>query len=293
MTYQPVNAFDAFAIRVDSLEPPLVMTQPMGARFADHRGLIEMPALMVLFDDLGGIPFSFADRSSSSLQARLSVSVGPRPGLTDVLRGESVLSMSDEAFGSTTVRVTRGDDEEVAGGRARSARVGRARIGESEIVVGPTLPAPDDAELPEPIDQSLTGAQIVASIADGERRIGPLGELLGASIADADPAAVRLAIPAAKWMGNFFGTMHGGMIATIVAQAASLGVAANLRAGVGYQLVEFTVAFLRSPAVDGRSVTATAIPVKIGRRLSTVDVELHDADGILLARATADARCDV
>ena len=145
MTYQPVNAFDAFAIRVDSLEPPLVMTQPMGARFADHRGLIEMPALMVLFDDLGGIPFSFADRSSSSLQARLSVSVGPRPGLTDVLRGESVLSMSDEAFGSTTVRVTRGDDEEVAGGRARSARVGRARIGESEIVVGPTLPAPGGA----------------------------------------------------------------------------------------------------------------------------------------------------
>ena len=109
----------------------------------------------------------------------------------------------------------------------------------------------------------------------------------------ADPAALRLAVPAAKWMGNFFGTMHGGMIATIVAQAASLGVAANLRAGVGYQLVEFTVAFLRSPAVDGRVVTATVTPVKIGRRLSTVDVELHDADGMLLARATADARCDL
>lgn len=292
MTYQPVNAFDAFAIRVDSHEPPLVMTQPMGTRFADHRGLIDMPALMVLFDDLGGIPFSYADRSSSSLQARLSVSVGPRPALTDVLRGESSLRMSDEAFGSTAVRVTRGD-EEVAGGRARSARVGRARIGESEIVVGPTLPAPDDAELPEPIDPSLTGAQIVASIADGERRIGPLGELLDGSISDADPAALRLAVPAAKWMGNFFGTMHGGMIATIVAQAASLGVAANLRAGVGYQLVEFTVAFLRSPAVDGRVVTATVTPVKIGRRLSTVDVELHDADGMLLARATADARCDL
>ena len=80
VTYQPVNAFDAFCDPGRLLEPPLVMTQPMGARFADHRGLIEMPALMVLFDDLGGIPFSFADRSSSSLQARLSVSVGPRPG---------------------------------------------------------------------------------------------------------------------------------------------------------------------------------------------------------------------
>ena len=91
---------------------------------------------------------------------------------------------------------------------------------------------------------------------------------------------MRLAIPAAKWMGNF---RHDARRHDRDHRRAGgvAGVAANLRAGVGYQLVEFTVAFLRSPAVDGRSVTATAIPVKIGRRLSTVDVELHDADGIL------------
>ncbi|GED99329.1 PaaI family thioesterase [Gordonia crocea] len=287
----PKNAFEAFAIRVIADSDPIAMTQSLGTRVLDHRGLVDMPALMVLFDDLGGIPFAIADRSSSSLQARLSLSMGARPGVDDVLRGDSRVEMSDEALGSTTVRITRGG-EPVLTGTARNVRVGRAVVGESEVVVGEPLPAPDEVPAPAPIDPSLTGAQIIASIADGSRRIGPLAELLGGEVVDPDPAALRFAVPAAQWMGNFFGTMHGGMIGAITAQAASLGVAANLRAGVGYQLVEFTVAFLRSPAVDGRPVTATVTPVKIGRRLSTVDVVLHDADGTLLARGTADARCD-
>nr|WP_249361958.1 PaaI family thioesterase [Gordonia araii] len=200
--------------------------------------------------------------------------------------------MSDEGLGSTRVDIVRGEDA-VASGFARSVRVGRAVIGESEVVVGETLPAPDEAELPPPIDPAFSGADIVAAIADGGLRIGPLAELLGGTIVDPNPEALRFAVPAVAWMGNFFGTMHGGIIGTIVAQAASLGVAANMRAGTGYQLVDFTVAFLRSPAVDGQPVTATATPAKLGRRLSTVDVELRAADGTLLARATADARCDL
>ncbi len=291
MTYAPRNAFDAFAIRMVADSDPIAMTQSLGTRVLDHRGLIDLPALMVLFDDLGGIPFALADRSSSSLQARLSLSMGSRPAPGEVLRGDSRLVMSDDALGSTTVRIT-GDGEPVVIGSARSVRVGRAVVGESEVVVGEPLPAPDEAPVPVPIDPSLSGAQVIAAIAAGRLPVGPLGELLGAVVVDAEPAALQMTVPAVAWMGNFFGTMHGGMIGTITAQAASLGVAANLRAGVGYQLVEFTVAFLRSPAVDGRAVTATVTPVKIGRRLSTVDVALHDADGTLLARATADARCD-
>lgn len=292
MTYRPKNAFDAFAIRIVPGSDPISMTQPMGTRIVDHRGRVELPALMVLFDDLGGLPFALADRSSSSLQARLSVSVGAGLALGDVVRGDGQLLMSDESFGSTRVRLSR-DGEPVASGSARSVRVGRAVIGESEVVAGETLPAPDDAELPTPLDPSLSGAQIVAGIADGSLSAGPLAELLGAKIADPDPSALRLAVPTVAWMGNFFGTMHGGIIATITAQAASFGIAANMRPGVGYRIVEFTIAFLRSPALDGRPVVATVKPVKIGRRLSTVDVELHADDGTLLARATADARCDL
>ncbi|MFT4201018.1 PaaI family thioesterase [Gordonia sp. (in: high G+C Gram-positive bacteria)] len=291
MTYSPKNAFDAFAIRIVPDADPIAMTQPLGTRIADHRGLVDLPALMVLFDDLGGLPFAIADRSTSSIQARLTVSMGARPQLGEVVRSEGELMMSDDAMGSTAVRVTRGD-ELLMQGQARNVRVGRAVVGESEVVAGEPLPAPDDAELPEPIDPALSGAEVVAAIADGRRRIGPLGELLGATIVDPDPAALRIEVPAVEWMGNFFGSMHGGMIGTIVAQAASLGVAANMRPGTGYQLAEFTVAFLRSPAVDGQRLVATVTPVKLGRRLSTVDVELHAADGTLLARGTADARCD-
>ena len=291
MTYQPTNAFEAFAIRLVADSDPIAMTQTLGLRVADHRGLIDLPALMVLFDDLGGIPFALADRSSSSLQARLTVSMGSCPSIGDVLYGDSSLVMFDEAIGSTTVSIRRGD-EPIVVGSARSVRVGRAIVGESELVAGEPLPAPDDAQKPPPIDEALSGAQLVESIAEGHRSIGPLAQMLGGSIIDPDPSALRFAVAATPWMGNFFGTMHGGMIATIVAQAASLGVAATMPAGRDYQLIELTVAFLRSPAVDGQEVVATVVPVKLGRRLTTVDIALHDSDGTLLARGTADARCD-
>jgi uncharacterized protein (TIGR00369 family) len=292
VTHSPTDAFEAFAIRVVADSAPIAMTQSLGTRILDHRGLVDLPALLVLVDDLGGVPFALADRSSSSLQARLTMSMGARPDRGDVLRGDSELEMFDDALGSTTVRVVR-DDEVVVRGQARSVRVGRTVIGESGVVVGEPLPAPDEAEPPPTIDPTLSGAAVIASIADGTLRIGPLAELLNATIIDPDPTALRLAVETSRWMGNFFGTMHGGIISTIAAQAASLGIQANMPTGHDYQLIEFTIAFLRSPAVDGQRITATVNPVKIGRRLSTVDVLLQDAEGTLVARATADARCDL
>lgn len=172
MTHSPTDAFEAFAIRVVADSAPIAMTQSLGTRILDHRGLVDLPALLVLVDDLGGVPFALADRSSSSLQARLTMSMGARPDRGDVLRGDSELEMFDDALGSTTVRVVR-DDEVVVRGQARSVRVGRTVIGESGVVVGEPLPAPDEAEPPPTIDPTLSGAAVIASIADGTLRIGP------------------------------------------------------------------------------------------------------------------------
>ena len=76
----------------------------------------------------------------------------------------------------------------------------------------------------------------------------------------------------------------------VVAQGLSFAAQAAAP-GAGYQLIDFTVAFLRSPAVDGRTVQVHTRPVKVGRRLGVFAADLYDGD-VLLASGTADARFD-
>ncbi|ALG85755.1 PaaI family thioesterase [Gordonia phthalatica] len=288
------DPFTAFAIGREPGDPTPAMTQLLGTDLTDHRGLIELPALTVLFDDLGGLPFFHADPETSSMQARLSMSMLHRPAADDVLRATARLAMSDAGYGSTTVEITRGDGAVLCVGTARNVRVGRP-------IVDAT--AADDFSLPDPVapntrpvvappDPELSGAEVVARLIDGTLPLGPIADLLGASVAStADDGTVSVEFTSEPWMANLMGTMHGGVIGAMLAQACSFGAQRNVRAHGAYQLIDFTCEFHRSPVVDGRRVRVEVTPVKLGRRLSIFDARMYDGEQ-LLGRATADARYD-
>ncbi|WP_026917313.1 PaaI family thioesterase [Gordonia shandongensis] len=286
---EATDPFTLFAIGrgPDGADPE--MTQRLGARLTDHRGVIEVPALTVLFDDIGGLPFFFADTGASSMQSRLSMSMLHRPAVDEVLSARADLRMMDPAYGTTSVTITGERGRTLCVGTARNVRVGRAVTdGDLEI------PLPEAVDgglvLPRP-DSSLSGGEVVTGIMRGELPIGPIAEALGASIVRVDDS-LSMTYATAPWMANIMGTMHGGVIAAMLAQSCSLAAQQQVRAGGDYQVIDFTCEFLRSPAVDGRSVRVEAAPVKLGRRLSIVDARMYDGDQ-LLGRATADARFDL
>lgn len=288
------DPFHAFAIGRESGEPAPAMTQLLGTDLCDHRGLIELPALTVLFDDLGGLPFFFADPETSSMQARLSMSMLRRPAPDDVLRATARLAMSDAGYGSTTVEITRGDGDVVCVGSARNVRVGRPVVeSAADDFWLPDPVAPDSHALVAPPDPALSGGEIVAGLIDGTLALGPIAELLGGTpISTDESGAVVVEFTSEPWMANLMGTMHGGVIGAMLAQACSFGAQRNVRAHGAYQLIDFTCEFHRSPVVDGRRVRVGVTPVKLGRRLSIFDARMYDGD-TLLGRATADARYDV
>lgn len=287
------DPFTTFAIgRAADVDAP-VLIQKLGSGVTDHRGLIELPALTVLFDDIGGIPFSGLNAASSSMQARLTMSMVQRPALDDVLRASAALRMHDDAFGTTSVTIAGSAGETVCFGTARNVRVGRPTSGAPEDQWPPEQPAPDGVPAVERIDPALSGAEVIAKLIDGSLPMGPISQILdGGVTGTGDDGSVDVRFTAAPWMRNLMGTMHGGVIAAMLAQACSFGAQRNVRAGGGYQLIDFTCEFHRSPVVDGRSVRIEAVPVKLGRRLSLFDARMYDGDQ-LLGRATADARFDV
>ncbi|WP_290850690.1 PaaI family thioesterase [Gordonia sp. (in: high G+C Gram-positive bacteria)] len=287
------DPFAAFAIDREPGYPPPAMTQLLGTGVTDHRGLVELPALAVLFDDLGGMPFYFAEPETSSMQARLSMSMLHRPEVHDRLRATAELAISDPGYGSTTVQITRADGSVVCVGTARNVRVGRPVVDGSDDLALPEPVAPNSQPAVAPLDPALSGAEVVAQLIDGTLPVGPITELLGGSVTRSDDdGSVAVEFTAAPWMANLMGTMHGGVIAAMLAQACSFDAQRNVRAGGGYQLIDFTCEFHRSPVVDGRSVRVEVTPVKLGRRLSIFDARMYDGEQ-LLGRATADARFDV
>ncbi|AUH69928.1 MULTISPECIES: PaaI family thioesterase [Gordonia] len=285
------DPFTTFAIGRDTDVDAPVLVQKLGSGVTDHRGLIELPALTVLFDDVGGVPFYRLDAASSSMQARLTMSMVRRPAPHDVLRASADLRMHDDAFGTTSVTITGSAGETVCFGTARNVRVGRPTSG--DLQWHPEQPAPDGVPAVERIDPSLSGAEVVAKLIDGSLPMGPISEILdGGVTGTGDDGSVDVQFTTAPWMRNLMGTMHGGVIAAMLAQACSFGAQRNVRTGGGYQLIDFTCEFHRSPVVDGRRVRIDVVPVKLGRRLCLFDARMYDGDR-LLGRATADARFDV
>lgn len=273
--------------------------QQLSARFADHRGRIDLPALGVLFDHLGGIPFQLMnlDIGGFTIQARLSISAQGHVGIGERLTSSAQIATHDDNYATTSVEIRTSSGTVCCVGTARNVVVGRS--GEpisADGEAGGDIPDGADADgirLPEAIDPKLAGRDIVAEIANGTRDAGPLVDLLNGRVeiegSGAD-AVLRLRARTEDWMGNMFGTMHGGVIATIVGQAASLAGQVHTAPGQDYSVSDLAVGFYRSPAVHGGEVIAEVVPIKLGRRIGSFDVTLTAHDGMLLSRGTADVR---
>ncbi|MCF8612067.1 PaaI family thioesterase [Gordonia sp. HY285] len=287
----PTDPFTAFAVGRDVDFDGAVMHQALGSRVTDHRGLIDLPALAVLFDDLGGYRFFIEDPAATSLQSRLTMAMLDRPDVDERVQATADLRMSSPGYGTTTVEITGDGGRVLCSGLARNVRVGRAASGPAELNLA-VPQAPNDVPIVDALPGGLTGREVIDAIRRGAP-IGPIATMLGGSISAADDDGLTYTTETAAWMGNMMGTMHGGVIGAVVAQGCSFGAQLYTGAGQRYQMVDFTVAFLRSPAVDGRRIHTRVSPIKLGRRLSVFDADLRDEDGTLLAHATADVRFDV
>lgn len=295
--HDPLSAFHLGDISVS--ESGVRASQQLCPRFADHRGLIELPALAVLVDHCGGIPFHGVhdDPAAATLQARLSLSTHGRAGIGDLLTARAEVVMHDDSFGSTSVEIRTGAGDLCCVGTARNVSVGRVPTGATPAAeLG--LPTPqcadaDDIALPEPIPAALSGRAVVDEIASKMREPGPLTDMLNGRVEVIDGPAgresgIRFRSATEPWMGNMFGTMHGGVIATIAGQAASF--AGHLHAGAGqeYSIGDMAIGFYRSPAVDGSEVVVEVTPIKLGRRISSFEATMTSYDDVLLSRATVD-----
>lgn len=132
---------------------------------------------------------------------------------------------------------------------------------------------------------TLSGLDLLLAIGRGELPPPPVHDLLGIEGVEIETGRVVFAIePEARHM-NPMGTVHGGVLATILDSAMACAVHSTLPAGTGYTTVDLHVTFVRPATATTGRLRAEGRAVHTGTRIATAEGRIVDESGRLIAHA--------
>src|SRR6476620_8905409 len=133
----------------------------------------------------------------------------------------------------------------------------------------------------------LDGLEQLDAIRSGELPPPPIMATLGMSDLRAERGRVVVEMTAAGFHYNPLGTVHGGVISTLLDTAAACAVHSTLAAGELYTSVDLTVKFLRPVTVASGLLSCEGTVISRGRRTALAQAQLTDEAGRLVAHATS------
>ena len=113
----------------------------------------------------------------------------------------------------------------------------------------------------------------------------PIGETLGFVVERIEPGYVVVSIETQERHANVLGGTHGGVLFTLADTAIGLAHIALLKEGEAGTSIEAKINFLRP--VWRTRLRAEARTIQHGRAVSLLECDISDADGRLVARASA------
>lgn len=133
---------------------------------------------------------------------------------------------------------------------------------------------------------SMAGLEYLRAIATRELPTPPVALLLGMDVTSVDPGRVVFTMESGEHLYNPIGSVHGGMLATMLDSALGCAVHSLLPAGVGFTTVDLTVTYLRPVTRDTGRLTCEGEVIHSGRTIATARGEVVDEQERRYATAT-------
>ncbi|MEV8511065.1 PaaI family thioesterase [Dactylosporangium sp. NPDC051484] len=131
------------------------------------------------------------------------------------------------------------------------------------------------------------GLELLQAMSRGELPAPPVTHLLGAGRIEAEAGRVVVTLEPQEFHYNPLGSIHGGVLATLLDTAAACAVHSTLPAGVGYTTLDLTTKFLRPASIASGVLTCEGTVISKGRRTALAQAQITDARGALVAHATS------
>jgi uncharacterized protein (TIGR00369 family) len=134
---------------------------------------------------------------------------------------------------------------------------------------------------------SLTGIEVLRKIRDGELPPPPIAATLDFDLVEVDEGrAVFEGVPA-EFHYNPIGVVHAGYTVTLLDSAMGCAFISTAAAGTRWTTLELKTSFTHALTVDSGRVRVTGTLLHRGRRVTTAEARVEDAQGRLCAHATS------
>jgi uncharacterized protein (TIGR00369 family) len=133
----------------------------------------------------------------------------------------------------------------------------------------------------------LSGLQMLRAMSLGELPMPPIMSTMGVERFEAAEGVVDLWMPVQEFHYNPLGTVHGGVLATLLDTGTGCAVHSVLPAGVGYTSLDLHTRFLRPATMDSQVLHCQGTLLSRTRRSAVAEAKLEDPAGRLIAHATS------
>jgi uncharacterized protein (TIGR00369 family) len=138
---------------------------------------------------------------------------------------------------------------------------------------------------PEEI-KSYSGIEFLRRIAEGVVPPPPFAVTLGIVMAEVAPGLVVFTMTPELRHYNPIGTVHGGVVSTLLDSCMSCAIQTHHPKGVGSTTLELKVNMVRPITDKTGPIRAEGRSLHVGRRSGTAEGKIFDAKGTLLAHGT-------
>ena len=135
--------------------------------------------------------------------------------------------------------------------------------------------------------KTMDGLEFMRAMIAGEIPPPPITGLMNMTAISADVGTVTFTCEPDESMYNPIGTVHGGLVCTLLDSVLGCATQTTLPAGRGYTSLDITVSYLRPVLASSGPLTAVGRVVKPGSRAAFTEGTVHDANGKLVATATS------
>jgi uncharacterized protein (TIGR00369 family) len=134
--------------------------------------------------------------------------------------------------------------------------------------------------------KAMTGLEFVQGLVEGTLPLNTMAQTLGYDVTEAARGRVVVAVEPSDAHLNPYGTVHGGLAATLLDSCMGLAVQSTLEKGFGQTTVEFKISLMRPITPETGPIKAEGIVLNCGRRIGVAEGRLTDGKQRLLAHGT-------
>jgi len=134
--------------------------------------------------------------------------------------------------------------------------------------------------------KAISGLEFVKGLASGMLPLNTMAQTLGYDVVEAESGRVVIAVDPTEAHLNPWGTVHGGLTATLLDSCMGLAIQSMLEKGIGSTTLEFKISLVRAITLDTGGIRAEGQVLNCGSRVGTAEGRVTDAKGRLLAHGT-------